>query len=218
MYLYPNISLDPLAIVCGVNPCLQELSLYSVQSGPRKQAHELLKTRVHPTNNSKWVKTDVWIQTHMASYIHIGVTYFMHNHSILFITLFYYTITSNAYLWLWLCSYQCMTCHSLDCCWVNHLMLTPWRWRDVTAKTCRSNTWEEPVCSSWHNKKRNCKRLHGKCIILSIQNFYEWCASEQPWGQSSLPYNGYWIISGGEAAMAWHKPPNPPIAPRLQKD
>jgi hypothetical protein len=41
----------------------------------------------------------------------------------------------------------------IDCCCVNHLMLTPWRWLEVTAETCRRNTWEEIACSSWHNKK-----------------------------------------------------------------
>jgi hypothetical protein len=36
--------------------------------------------------------------------------------------------------------------------WTN-LMLTPWRWLEVTAETCRRNTREEIVCSSLHNKK-----------------------------------------------------------------
>jgi hypothetical protein len=49
-------------------------------------------------------------------------------------------------------SNDCMTCHSRrDCCCVNHLMLTPWRWVEVTSETCRRSIHEEIVYSTWQN-------------------------------------------------------------------
>jgi hypothetical protein len=47
----------------------------------------------------------------------------------------------------------CISSMMIYCCCVNHLMLTPWRWLEVTAETCRRNTREETVCSSWNHKK-----------------------------------------------------------------
>jgi hypothetical protein len=49
-----------------------------------------------------------------------------------------------------------------DSCCVNHFMLTPWSWLEVTAETCSRNTREETVRSRCHNKK---------CILETPNSF-----------------------------------------------